>query len=96
MSPDYGNDFITITDEQGEEFNLEHLATTEIDGQLYMAFLPADIDEDNEDFGIVILKVVEDNDDFLLEAIEDETQLESIYEVFVNILAQDEDFNESD
>ena len=96
MSPDYGNDFITITDEHGEEFNLEHLATTEVDEQMYMAFLPADIDEDHEDYGIVILKVVEDNDDFLLEAIDDEAQLESIYEVFINILANEEDFDESD
>ena len=95
MNPDFGNDFITITDEQGQEFNLEHLATTEVDEQLYMAFLPADIDEDHENYGIVILKVVEDNDDFLLEAIEDESQLERIYEVFVNLLANEEDFDES-
>ena len=96
MSPDFGNDFITITDEQNEEFNLEHLATTEVDEQLYMAFLPVDIDEDHDDYGIVILKVVEDGDGFLLEAIEDEAQLERVYKVFVDILENDENFDESE
>ena len=96
MSLDFGNDFITITDEFGEEFNLEHLATTEVDEQLYMAFLPADIDDDHEDFGMVILKVVEENGDFLLEALENEVQLKRVYDIFVNILASDEDFYEDE
>ena len=94
MSLDFGNDFITITDEFGKEFNLEHLATTEVDEQLYMAFLPADIDEDHEDYGIVILKVIEDNNDFLLEAIENEALLGKVYDIFVDLLAGGEDFEE--
>ena len=94
MSENFGNDFVTITDEYGEEFNLEHLATTEFEEKLYMAFLPADIDEEHDDYGLVILKVVEENDEFILEAIEDENELEQIFDVFVDILSGDEQLEE--
>ena len=29
MSDDYGSDFITVTDEDGNDFELEHLGTLE-------------------------------------------------------------------
>lgn len=38
MSEGFGPDFITITDEDGNEFELEHLDTIEYNGQTYMAF----------------------------------------------------------
>ena len=93
MNQDFGNDIITITDEDGEEFSLEHLATAEVDEQLYMAFLPADLDEDHEDYGVVILKVVEDNEDFLLEALGDEALQERVFEVIKEILSNDDDLD---
>ena len=40
MSKEYGADFITITDEDGNEFELEHLDTLEYNGETYMAFFP--------------------------------------------------------
>lgn len=68
MSEEFGPDFITITDEDGTEFELEHLATLEYNGQTYMSFFPAvegeedgsveDVDLD-EEYGLIILKVVE-------------------------------------
>ena len=51
MSEEYGPDFISVTDEEGNEFELEHLGTLENNGCIYMAFVPADMDEDDEDFG---------------------------------------------
>ena len=41
MSEEFGPDFITVTDEDGNEFELEHLGTLEYNGQTYMAFFPA-------------------------------------------------------
>ena len=68
MSEEFGPDFITVTDEDGNEFELEHLDTLEYNGQTYMAFFPAvegkedgsveDVDLD-EEYGLVILKVIE-------------------------------------
>ena len=48
MSEEYGANFITVTDEEGNEFELEHLDTIEFNGTTYMAFFPA-VSEDEED-----------------------------------------------
>ena len=42
MDEDLGSSYITIEDEDGNEFELEQLATMEYNGQEYSAFLPAD------------------------------------------------------
>lgn len=95
MSEDYGSDFITVTDEDGNDFELEHLGTLERQGNTYMAFVPADMDEDDEDFGLILLRVVEDeNGEQLLADIDDETELNAVYEQFMEELFDDEDEEE--
>lgn len=42
MSEEYGANFITVTDDDGNEFELEHLDTIEYNGQTYLAFFPAE------------------------------------------------------
>ena len=97
MSNDYGSDFITITDDNGEEFELEHLDTTEVDGKLYMAFLPADMDEDDPDYGMILLEVLEEeNGDQYFGSIDDNDELERVYEAFMDQLFDDEDEEEDD
>ena len=91
MSEEYGSDFIIITDDEGNEFELEHLDTTEIDGQIYMAFLPADMDEDDEDFGIVILKVIEEDGEDILTNLDDENEELTVFEHFINRFTEDDD-----
>lgn len=56
MSENYGSDFITISDDDGKEYLLEHIDTIEVDGEVYAAFVPADISEDDENYGLLILK----------------------------------------
>lgn len=62
MSEEYGGDFITISDDEGKEYLLEHIDSVEIDGEIYAAFVPADIGEDDDNYGIVILKAEEGKD----------------------------------
>ncbi len=95
MSEDYGSDFITVTDDEGNDFELEHLGTLERQGNTYMAFVPADMDEDDEDFGLILLRVMEDeNGEQLLADIDDETELNDVYEQFMEELFDDEDEEE--
>jgi len=61
MSEDFGANFITLTDDEGNEFVLEYVDALEKDGVTYMAFFPAvedEADEESEDYGLVILKSV--------------------------------------
>ena len=79
MSDEYGNDIITITDDEGNDFVLEHLHTLEYNGPFYMAFLPTDMDEDDPDYGIIILKVVEENGEEILGSVDDPDELQTIF-----------------
>lgn len=91
MSDDYGSDFITVTDEDGNDFELEHLGTLEYQDNTYMAFVPADMDEDDEDFGLILLRAIEENGEQLLADIDDEAELNAVYEQFMEELFDDED-----
>ena len=91
MSDDYGSDFITVTDEDGNDFELEHLGTLEYQSNTYMAFVPADMDEEDEDFGLILLRAIEENGEQLLADIDDEAELNAVYEQFMEELFDDED-----
>jgi len=92
MSEEYGSDFFTISDEEGNDFVLEHLDTIEVDDIFYMAFLPTDQDEDDDDYGIVILKAIEEDGEEVLVSIDDDDLLEDIFNRFmVRFLELDED-----
>ena len=66
MSEEYGANFITVTDEEGNEFELEHLDTIEFQGQTYLAFFPAVQDgeeaQNEEEMGLVILKAIQETE----------------------------------
>ena len=93
MSEEFGPDFITVTDEDGSEFELEHVDTIEYKGQVYMAFFPADTgdDEEDEDSGLIILKVVDVDGEEQLSTLDSEEELEEVYDQFMEQLFQDED-----
>ena len=92
MSDEYGSDFITIVDEDGTEFELEVLTTLEYNGATYLAVTLA-VDEESEDLEVSILKSVEEEgeDEPVLCAIEDETELETVYGLIMEQLYEEED-----
>ena len=68
MNEDFGGDIITISDEDGNEFDLELLDTIEFEGQTYCVFVPADIenmDVNDPDYGLIFLKSREENGELL-------------------------------
>ena len=88
MSDHYGSDFMTIVDEDGEEYELEVLSTVEYNGQTYMAVIPAGYEED-ADPEVSILKSVEEDGEPILCAIEDQQELEQVYNYFMDKLYED-------
>ena len=98
MIEEFGSDFITVTDEDGCEFELEHVDTIEHNGQVYMAFFPAETqgeEPDEEDTGLIILKVVEVDGEEQLSTLDSEAELEEVYDQFMENLFQDEEEPES-
>ncbi len=91
MADHYGSDFITIVDEDGTEFELEVLTTVEYNGASYLAVTPAGTEE-NEDVEVSILKSVEEEDgEPILCAIEDEAELDAVYELIMEQLYEEEE-----
>ena len=91
MSDQYGSDFMTIVDEDGTEYELEVLSTLEYDGNTYLAVIPAGV-EDSTDLEVSILKSVEEDDgEPILCAIEDEAELQAVYDLIMDELYAEED-----
>lgn len=94
MSEEYGPDFITVTDEDGNDIELELLDALEHNGQTYMAFFPAvpeGADEDSDEYGMVILKSITENGEELLSTLDSEEELTEVYELFMAELFEDEE-----
>ncbi|MCI5615322.1 MAG: DUF1292 domain-containing protein [Clostridia bacterium] len=97
MSEEYGNDFITLTDEDGNEIELEHLDTVEYNGQTYMAFLPAEMSLEDA-YELFILKVeLEDDGEEVLVSLDDEDEEAEMFQIFSERLEETfEDGDESE
>ena len=88
MAEDYGSDFITIVDEDGTEFELEVLSSIEYNGDTYLAVTLAGAEE--EDLQVSILKSVEEDGEPILCAVEDEAELETVYNLIMDQLYEEE------
>ena len=94
MSEDFGPTFITVTDEDGQEIVLEFVSTLEYNGQTYQAFFPAETEGeevDEEDTGLVILKVIHEDGEDLLSTLDSDEELEAVYEQFMELLFDEDE-----
>ncbi len=80
MSEEFGNNYVLLTDEDGNEVEFEHIDTVEVDGQMYMAFIPAQLAVD-EEAEVVILKVVEEDGEEVLVSVEDDEEADRIFSI---------------
>ena len=89
MDNQYGSDFMTIVDEDGTEYELEVLSSLDYNGCTYLAVIPAGL-EDGEDAEVSILKSVDEDGESILEAIEDQQELETVYEMIMDQLYEED------
>ena len=90
MSDEFGSDYISITDDEGNSFELEHLCSMDYENETYMLFLPADMEEDDPDYGYIILKVIVENGEEIFGSVDDEDELNAVYDAFMEKLFADE------
>ena len=87
----YGSDFLTIVDEDGNEFELEVLSTLEYNGSTYLAVIPAAESAETLELEVSILKSTEEDGEAILSVIEDEAELEAVHDILMNSLYEEED-----
>lgn len=90
MAGEYGNDLVTVVDDEGNQHQFEIVDAIETDDGRYVALLPVyddptDMIDDNGE--LVILTVKEENGEDLLLTIEDDDEFEEIAGIFEERLA---------
>ena len=91
---EYGNDFVTLVDENGKETEFEIVDSLVSDNKEYYALIPVETSEnvDSDNGELVILKVIEENGEEFLDEIEDDDEYKSISEIFMERLEDLYDF----
>ena len=88
---EYGSDFITIVDDDGNEYELEVLSTLEYNGEIYLAVVPAGESLEQFDLEVSIFKSVEEDGESILCVIEDEAELQAVYDLLMDSLYEEEE-----
>ncbi|MCD8342430.1 MAG: DUF1292 domain-containing protein [Clostridiales bacterium] len=103
LPEDLSGTFMTLTDEEGNDIELEYVDTLEYNGSVYMAFYPTvpegvdpDTLEDDEDYGLIILRVVSVDGEDQLETISDEVELEAVYDKLMEDLFEEDEGEEDE
>ena len=96
MSEDFGPNFVTLTDDEGNDVELEYVDALEYNGTTYMAFLPvveedSEEEENEEEYGLVILKSQMENGEEFLVTIDDEEEIDKVYDLFMEQILSDEE-----
>lgn len=89
---EFENELLTVTDENGEEHDLEILGNMDFNGKTYYLFVPANIDEmdvNDPDYGYIILEAIEEDDEEVFLSIEDEDELQEVYEMFMALMFEE-------
>lgn len=95
MNDEFGPNFVTLTDDEGNDIELEYVDALEHNGTTYMAFFPV-VEEDSEDeeneeeYGLVILKSQMENGEEFLVTIDDEEEIDKVYDLFMEQILSDE------
>ena len=96
MNDEFGPNFDTLTDDEGNDIELEYVDALEHNGTTYMAFFPV-VEEDSEDeeneeeYGLVILKSQMENGEEFLVTIDDEEEIDKVYDLFMEQILSDEE-----
>ena len=89
----FESELITVTDENGEEHELEVLGNLDYNGKTYYLCVPSNIDEmevNDPDYGYIILESIIEGEDEVFLSIEDDEELQEVYEMFMALMEEDE------
>lgn len=97
---DYGNDILTLTDDQGNELQFEVLAAVEVDGETYLGL--TEIFDDPQkmiesDAQLIIMKQVEDSSgELTLVTLDSNAELERVVREFEKVLEEEYEIDDTE
>ena len=95
---EYGGNIISISDDEGNDFELLVLDEADMNGVHYLALTEAKNPEEEENLEVIILKVIQDEEsgEDLLSTVDSDDELEAIYQIFEDQMFADDDGPEAD
>lgn len=93
---DYEPDIITLTDEDGKEYNFEVLDAADFNDERYLAVVPYEEDSAElleEDANLILMRVNEENGEEFLDIVEDDEELIQVGNMFAQRLQELYDIN---
>lgn len=86
---------VVLLDDEGNELRFEVLDIIEYNGSEYACGVDADLDENSEEDTVLIMKIVHANEEEdILEPVEDENVLQSVFEIFKEHMEEEFEFEE--
>ena len=82
---DFGNDIVSVVDEDGKEHVFEELDRVELESGTYVALAPLVGEEDDDEDGddeLILLRVEEEDGETYLSILEDEKEFDAVGRVF--------------
>ena len=84
---DFGNDIVSVVDEDGKEHVFEELDRVDLPGGTYVALAPLVGEEDEEDDDeLILLRVEEEDGETYLSILEDDAEFDAVGKVFAERL----------
>ena len=95
---EYGDNIISISDDEGNDFELLVLDEADMNGVHYLALTEAKNPEEEENLEVIILRVIQDEEsgEDLLSTVDSDDELEAIYQIFEDQMFADDDGPEAD
>ena len=95
---EYGDNIISISDDEGNDFELLVLDEADMNGVHYLALTEAKNPEEEENLEVIILKVIQDEEsgEDLLSTVDSDDELKAIYQIFEDQMFADDDGPEAD
>ena len=90
---EYGDNIISISDDEGNDFELLVLDEADMNGVHYLALTEAKNPDEEENLEVIILKVIQDEEsgEDLLSTVDSDNELEAIYQIFEDQMFADDD-----
>lgn len=90
---EYGDNIISISDDEGNDFELLVLDEADMNGVHYLALTEAKNPDEEENLEVIILKVIQDEEsgEDLLSTVDSDDELEAIYQIFEDQIFADDD-----
>ena len=95
---EYGDNIISISDDEGNDFELLVLDEADMNGVHYLALTETKNPEEEENLEVIILKVIQDEEsgEDLLSTVDSDDELEAIYQIFEDQMFAEDDGPEAD